>query len=110
VLLHLVDGTADDVGARYRLVRNELDAYGSGLAAKPEIVVLNKLDALTPTQRERQQRALANAAGQAVSVVSAITGEGVAAVLRATLAVLRSQDVLAESAVLATPCGDEAGQ
>ena len=47
VLLHLVDGTSEDVAAAYRTVRNELEAYGEGLAEKPEIVALSKSDAMT---------------------------------------------------------------
>src|SRR5690349_20191365 len=46
VLLHLVDGTQEDVADAYRLVRKEIKAYGHGLATKPEIVALNKIDAL----------------------------------------------------------------
>ena len=46
VLLHLVDGTGEDAGEAYKTVRDELDAYGDGLADKPEIVALDKVDAL----------------------------------------------------------------
>src|SRR5215475_13855094 len=48
VLLHLVDGTGEHAGHAYTTVRTELEAYGHGLEDKPEIVVLNKADALTP--------------------------------------------------------------
>src|SRR5438874_9847587 len=54
VLLHLVDGTCEDAGAAYRTVRHELEAYGHGLAQKPEIVALSKADALTPEQIHEQ--------------------------------------------------------
>ena len=46
VLLHLIDGTQDDVAEAYRIVRAEIEAYGGGLADKPEIVALNKIDAM----------------------------------------------------------------
>ena len=46
VLLHLVDGTCEHAGKAYKTVRQELSAYGHGLADKPEIVALNKADAL----------------------------------------------------------------
>jgi GTP-binding protein len=46
VVLHLVDGTLDDVADAYRTIRKELAHYGHGLAEKPEIVGLNKIDAL----------------------------------------------------------------
>ncbi len=54
VLLHLVDGTAEDPGAAYKIVRNELESYGQGLTDKPEIVALSKADALTPEQIKTQ--------------------------------------------------------
>src|SRR5688572_9764866 len=47
VLLHLVDGTGEHAGVAYKTVRAELEAYGEGLAEKPEIIALNKADALT---------------------------------------------------------------
>ena len=46
VLLHLVDGTGEHAGKDYKTVRHELEAYGHGLADKPEIVALSKADAL----------------------------------------------------------------
>ena len=46
VLLHLVDANDEDVGESYRIVRDELDAYGAGLTEKPVIVALNKIDML----------------------------------------------------------------
>ena len=46
VLLHLVDGTANDVADAYRTVRRELKAYDATLARKKQIVALNKCDAL----------------------------------------------------------------
>ena len=46
VLLHLVDGTSEHAGKSYKLVRGEIEAYGNGLADKPEIVALSKADAL----------------------------------------------------------------
>src|SRR5487761_2227156 len=45
-IVHLVDATGDHAGRAYRIVRQELDAYGAGLADKPEIVALSKVDAV----------------------------------------------------------------
>ncbi|MBN9508310.1 MAG: GTPase ObgE, partial [Alphaproteobacteria bacterium] len=50
VLLHLIDGAAGDVVQAWRTVRAELAAYGGGLTDKPEIIALNKADAMTPRQ------------------------------------------------------------
>jgi GTP-binding protein len=46
VLLHLVDANDADVATSYRVVRDELDAYGAGLTEKPFVVGLNKIDTL----------------------------------------------------------------
>jgi GTP-binding protein len=83
VLIHLVDGTQEDPGEAYRTVRAELEAYGHGLADKPEIVALNKVDALTKETRELARKKLAEASGAEVRVVSGASGEGVIPLLRA---------------------------
>src|SRR6266550_75499 len=88
VLLHLVDGTGEDAGAAYKTVRAELKAYGQGLGEKPEVVALNKADALTPEQLKRQTARLERAAKKTPLVVSAATGAGVPDVLRALLRVI----------------------
>src|SRR5215831_8612952 len=88
VLLHLVDGTGEHAGQAYKTVRAELDAYGNGLADKPEIVALNKADALTPEQLKQQTARLKRAAKKTPLVVSAATGAGVPDVLRALLRVI----------------------
>ena len=88
VLLHLVDGTGEDAGAAYRTVRDELAAYGQGLAAKQEIVALNKADALSAEEIKQQAARLRRAAKKDVFIVSAASGEGVRDVLRALMAVI----------------------
>ena len=82
ILLHLVDGTGEDVAAAWRIVRDEVAAYGSGLAEKPEIVALNKADALTGEEREARRAALEAASGGPVALVSGVSGEGVTDILR----------------------------
>ena len=83
VLLHLVDGAAGDVVRAWRTVREELAAYGGGLADKPELIGLNKLDAMTPREASARRAALAKASGRPVMLLSGVTGQGVPAVLRA---------------------------
>lgn len=86
VLLHLVDGTADDVAEAYHIIRGELEAYGNGLDFKPEILALNKVDALDEEQRQLKKKALETAAGKPVLLVSAASHEGVKACLSSLLA------------------------
>src|SRR5688572_6083542 len=83
VLLHLVDGTCEDAGKAYKTVRAELEAYGHGITEKPEIVALNKADALTPEEIKSQTAKLKRAAKQQPMIVSAATQQGVTEVLRA---------------------------
>lgn len=83
VLLHLIDGAAGDVVDAWRIIREELAAYGGGLAEKPEIIGLNKADAMTPREASARRSALARASGRPVFLLSAVTGEGVPDVLRA---------------------------
>jgi GTP-binding protein len=83
VLLHLVDGTEADPARAYTTIRAELEGYGGGLAGKPEVVALNKADAMTPQARTARLKALSRAAGRPALLVSGATGEGVPEVLRA---------------------------
>ena len=83
VLLHLVDGAAGTVVRAWRTVRRELEEYGGGLAQKPELLVLNKADAMTPRELTARRAALAKASGAEVMVMSGVAGIGVEAVLHA---------------------------
>ncbi|MBI3113260.1 MAG: GTPase ObgE [Rhodospirillales bacterium] len=89
VLVHLVDGTEDDVAAAYRTVRRELEAYGAGLTAKPELVALNKTDALTADAVRKKRRELKKASGRDVAAVSAVSGDGLKALTAELAEVVR---------------------
>jgi GTP-binding protein len=83
VLLHLVDGAAGQVVRAWRTVRAELASYGGGLADKPEIIVLNKSDAMTPREISTRRAALAKASGSPVMVMSGVSRAGLPEVLGA---------------------------
>ncbi len=83
VLVHLIDGAAGDVVRAWRTVRGELAAYGAGLADKPEILVLTKADAMSAREAAARRSALARAAQAPVALISAVSGAGVPALLRA---------------------------
>jgi len=76
-LVHLIDATQDGATESYRIVRHELENYGEELAAKPEIVALNKIDALTPAEANRKRAALSRAIGKEVRLISGVSGAGV---------------------------------
>ncbi|MEZ5889589.1 MAG: GTPase ObgE [Xanthobacteraceae bacterium] len=88
VLLHLVDATGPHAGAAYKTVRAELAAYGQSLADKPEIVALNKADAVDADELKRQAGRLKRAAGRAPLILSGATGQGVPEAMRALAAVI----------------------
>lgn len=81
VLLHLVDATAEDVVASYKTIRAELKAYGHGISRKPEIIALNKCDALTPAEIKKKVAALKKASRKEVYAISAVAHQGVDEVL-----------------------------
>ena len=90
VLLHLVDGTGEHAGEAYKTVRAELEAYGQGLADKPEIVALTKVDALTPEVIKQQAARLKRASKKTPLLLSAQSGKGVTEALRALLEIIDS--------------------
>ncbi len=95
VLLHLVDGTQEDVAGAYKTVRRELKAYGGGLLRKKEIIALNKVDALDEETREIRLAELSKASRKKVHLLSGVSGEGREVVLRALakiVAVAREHD------------------
>jgi GTP-binding protein len=81
-ILHLIDGTGQKVANTYKTIRAELKAYGHGLDEKPEVVALNKVDAIDDRELAKKRAALEKACGHKVHVISGVTGEGVPGVLR----------------------------
>jgi GTP-binding protein len=91
VLIHLVDATQEDVGEAWRTVRHELEAYGEELADKPEILALNKIDALDEETIAQKAAELKAAAGVEPRRVSGVAGLGVTELLRAAYALVRER-------------------
>lgn len=77
VLLHLVDITADNPAKAYLTIRNELEAYGNGLAEKTEIVALNKADALGKELSEDVAKDFEKETGIKPILISGVSKEGV---------------------------------
>jgi GTP-binding protein len=76
VLLHLVDGSAEDPVDAWRVVRGELEGYGAGLAGKSEIIALTKADLLDDKARAKLAKALEKESGATVFPISAPLEEG----------------------------------
>ncbi len=104
VLLHLIDGTGEDVVEAYRVVRHEVASFNEALLDKQEFIGLNKIDALTEEEIEEKRAALEEASGAHVFTLSAITGEGVPEVLRA----MRERVVEHRATLATTPPADDA--
>jgi GTP-binding protein len=102
VLLHLVDGTSEHAGRAYKTVREEMAAYGHGLADKPEIVALSKADALSPEMLKEQKARLKRAAKKTPLVLSSASREGVPVTLRTLLGIIDAAKVATEPATHAT--------
>jgi GTPase len=81
VLLHLVDATGEDPVGAYRIVRGELAAYGADLTGKPEVIGLNKVDAIDPVDAKKLAAKLKRAAKADVLMLSGAAGTGIDAVL-----------------------------
>jgi GTP-binding protein len=94
VVLHLIDGTLDDVAGAYCTIREEL-------AEKPEIIGLNKIDAIDPEAVSAKCRELSEAAGAIAPILplAGATGAGVQFVLEAVHAAVSAARV----------CEDEVG-
>ncbi|UMA63432.1 GTPase ObgE [Roseivivax marinus] len=80
-LLHLVDGTSGTLLEDWRTIVNEIEAYGEGLADKPRVTVLNKIDAMDDEEREFLREELEAVAGP-VHLMSGVSKEGLTDVLR----------------------------
>ena len=85
MLLHLVDGTQDDVVAAYHTVRTEIEQYDDELGTKPELVALNKCDSMTAADIKKKKKALEKASGGSVFTISAAAREGIEPLLVAML-------------------------
>ncbi len=89
ILLHLIDGTGEDVAGAYKTIRRELKQYSETLAEKDEIVALNKCDALTKEEIKSKSAALKKASKKKkIYAISGVTGDGVEDVLREMIKII----------------------
>ncbi len=88
VILHLIDASVEHAGKAYKLIRKELEAYGGGLAEKPEIVALSKVDVVDADTLKKQMERLKRAAKRTPIKLSAATRTNVTETLRALMSVI----------------------
>ncbi|MCC5636170.1 GTPase ObgE [Nostoc sp. CHAB 5844] len=84
VLLHLIDATSDDVIGDYNTIQQELQAYGRGLAERPQILALNKIDAVDREEVDLDALAtqLNHLSYAPVFLISAVTRTGLEPMLQ----------------------------
>ncbi len=83
VLIHLLDGAADDPLEDWAKINQELALYNPVLADRPQIVVLNKMDLEEASVLWWPEiRAAAERHGFEALSISAVTGQGVQPLLR----------------------------
>jgi len=82
ILLHLIDGTSEDVVGDCETILTELEAYSDALYDKPRVTVLNKIDALSDEEIAEKREALQKAIGGKVMLMSGVAKTGVTEVLR----------------------------
>jgi len=84
VLLHLIDATSDDVIRDYTTIQQELQAYGRGLAQRPQILALNKIDAVDREEVDLEALAtqLNHLSYAPVFLISAVTRTGLEPMLQ----------------------------
>ena len=88
VLLHLVDAGTEHAGKAYKTIRRELEAYGGGLAEKPEIVALSKIDTVDQASLQAQLQRLKRAAKQTPLRLSSASGTNLTETLRRILTMI----------------------
>lgn len=89
VLIHLIDATAEKVTESYKTIRKELEAYSPELAAKPEIIALNKCDSLTDEEIKKKISAIKRVSKKVPFTISAIAHQGTTDLMRATVQFLK---------------------
>ncbi len=99
VLIHMIDGLQEDLFGAYKMVRDELLSYSPVLSGKPEIVVLNKCDAMGSDLVDEKRNSLSAATSSPVRIISAATGFGVTGLMRHVYNRIRDAQTLANRPV-----------
>ena len=88
ILLHLIDATADDPIADYQIIQQELEAYGHGLPERPQIIALNKIDAVDSDILQLITSEIQNLTSVPIFHVSAVTRHGLDVLVQKVWSVL----------------------
>jgi GTP-binding protein len=104
VLVHLIDAYQEDIATAYKTIQKELKAYKVDLSARPQIVVLTKIEGLDSEIIDDQQAKLQKIVpkGTKLMAISARSKQGVPALLRTVSKVVAAKRA-ADAAKIPTP-------
>lgn len=68
LILHCISAENEDVVQAYKTIRAELNEYSTELTHKPEIVILTKIDTVTPEDLAKKKKALAALCDELIAV------------------------------------------
>ncbi|MEE2661707.1 MAG: GTPase ObgE [Pseudomonadota bacterium] len=91
-LLHLIDCTHDSVVDAWRIIRTEINAYGAELSDKPEILALNKVDAVPDEFIIEKKKELEAESGKKIHTISGVAGTGINNTLRTLRKLVTAQN------------------
>ncbi len=97
VLLHLVDGTASDPIADYQIIQQELQAYGRGLGDRPQIVAINKADAIDEETSSEIAQQLKTLTKGTIFLISAVSRQGLNELLQTIWTIIDTQKEVREA-------------
>ncbi|BAY28394.1 small GTP-binding protein [Tolypothrix tenuis PCC 7101] len=102
VLLHLIDATSEDVLGDFKTIQQELKVYGRGLAERPQILALNKIDAVDRETVDLEALAteLNHLSYAPVFLISAVTRTGLEPMLQEVWGILDQMNAVEEAEVL----------
>ncbi|GAA6616069.1 GTPase ObgE [Scytonema sp. NUACC26] len=96
ILLHLIDATSEDAIADYNTIQQELKAYGRGLTERPQVLALNKIDAVDRETKEMEAlvEQLNHLSHSPVFLISAVTGTGLQPLLQQVWSILDQKNAI----------------
>ena len=92
ILLHLIDATAGNPIADYQIIQQELEAYGHGLPERPQIIALNKIDAVESDILELITTELQELTPVPIFQISAVTRQGLDTLMQKIWAILDAEE------------------
>lgn len=91
VILHMIDVATEDVIESYRVIRRELAQHSAALVAKPEVIALTKIDAVSESAVKQQLECLRQVTKSPIYPIAAPAHSGTLELLRHLVEVVERQ-------------------